>query len=140
MFVKLVNLFDKCPNDEVEPEVLLQDPKTTDWVSACGTCGLELSNVVLDAITAKSVQTLKQSDGILHYVKAYWTLELLLQFIKHLLRYGLILWVRIDLWLDLSRLANHLVIIQIEILQIDHLISSPSIVHNNFTYRILCYG
>ena len=140
MFVKLVNLFNKCPNDEVEPEVLLQDPKTTDWVSACGTCRLELSNVVLDAITAKSVQALKQSDRILHYIEAYWTLELLLQFIKHWLRYGLILWVRIDLWLDLSRLANHLVIIQIEILQIDHLISSPSIVHNNFTYRILCYG
>jgi hypothetical protein len=140
MFVKLVNLFNKCPNDEVEPEVLLQDPKTTDWVSACGTCRLELSDIILDAITAKSVQALKQSDRILHYIEAYWTLELLLQFIKHWLRYGLILWVRIDLWLDLSRLANHLVIIQIEILQIDHLISSPSIVHNNFTYRILCYG
>ena len=74
---------------------------------------LKFTNVVFNAVAAKGVQTVEQSNWVLHDVETDRTSKLLLQILKYFRRDVLLRRVRQTLTDDLSRFADHLVAGQI---------------------------
>jgi hypothetical protein len=62
--------------DEVEPEILFEDPQRADGVAASRAGLLEFPSVVLDTLPAEGVEALFQSDGVLKHIEADWAEDL----------------------------------------------------------------
>jgi len=85
----------------------------TNRVAARRAGRLKFTDVVFNAVAAKGVQTVEQTNWVLHDVETDRTFKLLLQILKNSCRDILLRGVRQTLSYNLSRFADHLVAGQI---------------------------